>query len=554
MPAAYQHFRTRLQIEQTRLLNWGEKLGLVEELLDHPSQTLQLNRNLIIDILLEIQASFKSCVKVTSKYDRHVRAQEISTIPIVNGAKNSFLERTLARFDSPAKLSARLQWALIKQDQFEKLIEQLIELNDRIEGFLDRNTLEDLRLMQQKSNLMLLQLTAQISQLQILAGALQLPGKSGVNVRPGLSRSFTLEGSANADADQALLASLASFKALELSSEIATDAAEMMLVSREDLSITSVPISGSRILTTFHNQPVWVEWRDSIGYSRPQTELDMIIQDRVAKLAALLGSSMKPSAFRAPKCLGYFRDEKGDDEPRYGLIYEPPNPSVTDLRTMTSLRDLLDSTPPPSLNKRVALACVLSESLLYLHAVNWLHKGVRSESVLFFPEGKNGSTDGALLSDLVLAGFDCARPDLLEELTIRNPSNVQQDMYRHPSLLQHNSGTTYQKSYDIYSLGIVLTEIALWSPVENIAKIPLGTKAARSRVLGIRETLLSSTIEASLCERVGENYTHAVLACLKGGEAVGVMAGADEGQPGTGARMQQVFFEDILARLRNIKL
>lgn len=162
MPAAYQHFRTRLEIEQTRLLNWGEKLGLVEELLDHPSQILQLNRNLILDVLLEVQSSFKSCIKMTAKYDVHVRPQAVPTGALVNKVKMSFLERTLARLESPAKLSARLQWAMIKQDHFEKLIGQLIGYNDTIEGFLDRHALEDVRLMQQKSNLMLLQLAAQV--------------------------------------------------------------------------------------------------------------------------------------------------------------------------------------------------------------------------------------------------------------------------------------------------------------------------------------------------------------------------------------------------------
>lgn len=552
MPAAYQHLCTRLKIEQTRLLIWGEKLGLVEELLDHPSQILQLNRNLIIDILLEVQASFKSCVKVTSKYDMHVRSQQVPSGTAINRAKPSYLERTLARLESPAKISARLQWAMIKQDRFEKLIEQLIDFNDRIEGFLDRNALEDLRLMQQKSNLMLLQLTAQVGQLQILAGALQLSGKPEVNSRPGLSKSSTLEG--NVDADQTLLASLASFKALQLS--LGTGAAKSMLVSRKDLLIDSAPISGSRILTTFHNKPVWVEWRDSIGYPRPRPDLDLIIEDRVAKLAALLSLSTKPLAFRAPECLGYFRGDEGDDEPRYGLIYEAPNSSLSSLSTMISLRELLSSVPSPSLNKRVALACILSESLLYLHAVNWLHKGVRSESVLFFPQRASDLVDDALLSGLVLSGFDCSRPDLPEELTLRNVSNIHHDMYRHPSLLEHSSGsgTRSRKSHDIYSLGVILTEIALWSPIENIADIPLGTKAARSRILGIRDTLLKPEIGNLLGERVGQNYTYAVSACLKGGEAVGVVAGADEGQPETGARMQEVFFEDILARLQNIKL
>ncbi|KAF7512715.1 hypothetical protein GJ744_000282 [Endocarpon pusillum] len=502
MPAAYQHFRTRLQIEQTRLLTWGEKVGLVEELLDYPSQILQFNRNLILDILLEIQASFKSCIEVTSKYEVHVRSRELPTGSTVNKVKTSFLERTLARLESPAKVSARLQWAMIKQDHFEKLIGQLVSYNDRIEGLLDRHALEDLRHMQQKSNLMLLQLTAQVSQLQILAGALQLSGNPEFDVRPGLSSSSTLVGSA--DTDQTLLASHAAFKALQLSAEIGADVARKMLISREDLNIDSALMSGSRILTTFYDKPVWVEWRDSICDPRTPSELGLIIQDRVAKLAALLSLSTKPPAFRAPKCIGYFRDDEYEKEPRYGLICETPNSSLTTLTTMFSLRDLFSSIPSPSLNKRIALACTLSESLLYLHAVNWLHKGIRSDSILFFPLSKSDPADNPFLLTPLLSGFDFSRPDLPEELTFRNPSNIQHDMYRHPSLLQHysGSGTRSQKSHDIYSLRVVLTEIALWSPIETIAKIPVGNKAARSRVLGIREILLTSVIENLICERV----------------------------------------------------
>jgi hypothetical protein len=38
MPKKFEHLRTRLNIEEARLLNWGENVGLVEELLDRPSQ------------------------------------------------------------------------------------------------------------------------------------------------------------------------------------------------------------------------------------------------------------------------------------------------------------------------------------------------------------------------------------------------------------------------------------------------------------------------------------------------------------------------------------
>lgn len=82
MPNAYQHLRVRLRAEQIRLLKWGEKIGFVEELLDKPSQALGLNRNLIIDILLEIQAVFRDSLQIQGRFDKFVpsRASPIEVV------------------------------------------------------------------------------------------------------------------------------------------------------------------------------------------------------------------------------------------------------------------------------------------------------------------------------------------------------------------------------------------------------------------------------------------------------------------------------------------
>lgn len=70
MPTRYQHLRVRLRIEQTRLLNWGERVGLVEDLLATPSKVLQLRRNLFLDLLLEMQALFKECADVVQPFEK----------------------------------------------------------------------------------------------------------------------------------------------------------------------------------------------------------------------------------------------------------------------------------------------------------------------------------------------------------------------------------------------------------------------------------------------------------------------------------------------------
>src|SRR5436189_4382105 len=117
MPSQYRHLRTRLRIEQTRLVTWAEKVGLVQELLEEPSRTLSMNKNLIMDILLEIQAAFKSVVKISTVYDQVVPQQEL----VAKGSSRSqisILRRTLDHIEKPSKLIARLEWAMIKQGNF----------------------------------------------------------------------------------------------------------------------------------------------------------------------------------------------------------------------------------------------------------------------------------------------------------------------------------------------------------------------------------------------------------------------------------------------------
>ena len=121
MPAAYRFLRVRLRIEQSRLLRWGEKVGLAEEFLDNPSRVLQLNRNLIFDILLEIQALFKKTVKIQAKFGSLVLDKDLPdcTQPAMQTSETSFLKNTLNSFNKLLQVPMRLQWSLIKHEQFK---------------------------------------------------------------------------------------------------------------------------------------------------------------------------------------------------------------------------------------------------------------------------------------------------------------------------------------------------------------------------------------------------------------------------------------------------
>ena len=45
----------------------------------------------------------------------------------------------------------------------------------------------------------------------------------------------------------------------------------------------------------------------------------------------------------------------------------------------------------------------------YLHSVNWVHKGIQSDNILFLLTGDDALKDGALVSPMI-SGFEFSRP------------------------------------------------------------------------------------------------------------------------------------------------
>ena len=543
MPVAYEHLRTCLGIEQTRCLNWGEKVGLVEELLDQPSTFLRLNYNLVSDILLEVQQAFRSCVNVTEKYDPIVAASSPTSGLMVSGSRGSnFREKTLSFWRKGGRVAARVEWAMIKKGSFEELIKKLIHLNDRIESFLDRNTLDDLRQAQAQSNLMLLQVTEGIGQLRNLIAAVRFQQTFRPDISQSISRSATL---VDEDGQMDSMISLAAFKARALELNKVTTQASKLELRMNDLAFIE-PSIGPRPFAELRGRKVWVEWRESLE------ELDAIpaykkeLADRVKELAAILASPNKPPSFRAPDCIGYFLDNSATTQ-KYALVYDWPLGNSAKGARIMSLRDAFATGLRVSLNARISLACHLAESLLHLHAVNWLHKGFRSDCILF-PATSEWDFN---FSDVLISGFEFSRPALPDATTITHVFPVEQDLYRHPDLLEPEPARS-KKSYDIYSLGLVLAEIALWQPIEKIT----GLEVRRSRLQKVKERMLDEVLGVFylIAERIGDIYAKVVHRCIAGGEWLGVDPGATEEDPEVAADLQRVFHIEIVSKLRTLKV
>jgi len=547
MPAAYQHHRLRMRIEQTRFLEWGDKVGLIEEALDRSSRVLHLNRNLLVDLLLEVQALFKSCAAMGSKYDPIVNLKEPvfagSETPSQGGPPNktdTLMRKTLGIFEKTKELPERLQWAMVKQKDFETLISRLIGYNDSIENLLDKVTMKDLQISQYQTNLAMLQLNDKVDQLMDISRAMKIPSQSPVShTMTSISQGIgAAAGYAEATADVVLLAE---FKAQLNSKDDSNE--ELKPLNFKSLRLGSIKANRSEAI--YEGNAVWVEWKEGSREANEQASLSLDILRRVQKLAILLKLPNKPPQFRAPMCVGYLEDH---NDRRYGFVYEKP-PAVSPSTPPVSLLELLTAGRRPSLTRRIALANALARCLMYLHSVNWLHKGFRSSNIVFFPESDHEPDYGVP----ILAGFDYARPDSVGELTEAAPSYSEHDIYRHSSTLGVNR-ERYSKSHDIYSLGVVLIEVAFWQQIHTFLELPVSQRPSDKTIRAARRTLRSDNTFKELEGLVGETYKGVVERCILGGHHIGLKEGSDETDQHVGADIQKVFSEEIVDKLGMIRL
>ena len=314
MPADYHHLRIRLKIEQERLLHWGEKVGLEQERLKNPSRLLQQNGNLIIDIMLEMQATFRETIKIEGTYDQYLPqpASEDSTPPESSSSTDKMLKKTLRFLERVPQMKSRLAWAMVKEDKFKALIDRLIGHNTYIEGLLDNVAMEQLQFMQQQTYMALLQLNSNVAELKELSSAIQIKTSAST---PSLHIS---NDTSEHDCSRTSFARLAEFKAQQIALDEET-------LEMEPIESTKVQVVESddetRSEGIYQSERIWIEWKDCDSGNDLGSDWNKTIEKRIKKLAILLSSDKKPEQFGAPHCLGYFNE----DGERYGFLYQKPS-------------------------------------------------------------------------------------------------------------------------------------------------------------------------------------------------------------------------------------
>lgn len=274
-------------------------------------------------------------------------------------------------------------------------------------------------------------------------------------------------------------------------------------IQGEDLSGYPVPANledeygtaGGRSWGQDDGNSVMVEWKP---YRVLQGQDAIRLAGRNDILAKMLHALPKPDELRILHCKGYFDDVANR---KYGFVFEFP---ASNSEGSITLNKLLNKPPPerlPSLRQRYHLAYQISLTLLILLTTGWLHKGIRSHNILFVH-----NNDDVQWGSPFLCGFAYARPDKPDELSEKLEHSERFNVYRHP-LAQGQPREGYRKAFDIYSVGVLLFEIATWRPA-----FLLWTHDAAH----FRTELCKPSNKSRIAHSMGVDYRDAMLRCLDG--------------------------------------
>jgi serine/threonine protein kinase len=291
---------------------------------------------------------------------------------------------------------------------------------------------------------------------------------------------------------------------------------------------------------------VWLNWQ----VSHADTGNDpQVACSPIEELAALL-MAPKPEELCVPCCLGYcVRKIDGLTTP--GLVFEYPTLPGAQSR-LCSLLQVMHETSKPSLTHRVVLAQKLVQCLLYLHSVNWLHKGIRSENIFLSPS----STGGYDLRQPILTGFDHSRRAWFNQGTNEVPRIGSMEVYSHPDAQSQGPKTAFRKTFDIYSLGLVLLEIGVWRPISTIMGFTIKSNVEPNDTAKVQQRLLEDepTILDVLKAEAGEWYTEAVRFCVAARDSFNISPMDQETSTATAIMIQREYNDKVVKALRRIQV
>ena len=506
------HLALKYEIERQKTVLWGDEHGASSEQNSPLLKESKATRTLIAGILAELRAAHDLAAKYVDRYDM----EQVKTAPVdIDGSMaiggDAVTNMKVLR-DARVQKSKFL-WATSHKAKFTEIVMRMQSLNEDLSGLTRSDNTESLanalssyllpQLQNSLSLVALQQADTTLDPLLVLSARLKQLQNDPMREVAGKAKILTIGDDFTPDNDQKLASRQYGSSKLDDDNTIA--------------------------------HPSWIEWKTIKTDDSNAEEIAL----RVKALATILAAP-KPKEFRIPPCGGLFTSTASVTNPatgparKFGFMYRWPDSSYDPTMRPKTLRDLITSeeSEMPLLDDRFALAYSLASAISMFHATGWLHKAFRSDNILFF--FKNGTP---CISSPYISGFESARPAKEASLEMRHTGQPELDLYYHPDVTLKG----FNRVRDIYSLGVVLFEIARWAALST--DVPEATgKPLQYMTPGEIRTEIENSIPA-LGAQMGSSYRDAVEACIKGD--FGAVANDDD----DGETLARMFFARVLKRL-----
>ncbi|CAD6446648.1 dbeea0d6-1fc2-480d-83de-0d180f986e3f-CDS [Sclerotinia trifoliorum] len=488
----------KIKIEEMRLLVWGREWGVLEgrfeeELKREEGIGNERMRGLAMEILSELYRTMTDFQKLRERYgvvEERSGRDEIEGRE--NGERGAEIEKGgfgLGKLSLRSELSKRVKWVIGDKEKFTVLLQDLKDYNDGLEQLFPPSRLATLH--RTWTNELLQGAHRDLGKLKMLETA-----SSGVY--PALNVSANLK-QLRINLDEKETKNFKPTYTLKIQRHA-------LVVKNANMARIHGQYKNSSLV---ESQEIIVEW---VEYDREDLDARLNHLRRIDDLARMIHSaSDRHPDLHTIDCLGYTDDSTSS---RYGLIYHSPS-SASSSSTLNALITSSDFRTP-DLGDRFKLAHTLSVALWSLHSLDWLHKNLCSSNILFFPSAYTKSPGISKERDNVpnistpyLLGFDASRPDHMGEMSIASRNPTAADLHRHPLSLHSPScpRKQYCKSFDIYSLGLILLEIGLWKTLQMYHKPHYSAERFRDKIV-------VQNLVPGLGSKVGRGYKEVVERCL----------------------------------------
>ena len=511
-------FRIGLEVQRYRLVKWGEKVGLLEGM----TQNERVHWDLATSILEQLSSFLTSAGQLSRRYSLVVTEEDVEEsekeragLPPKQG-----LAKVLARLKPEVYTASsriiqssngtikRLRWASVGKDKGKRILDEISKLIDHLELLLDsadqeRRAIEDGRLL--RDLVSFATTTVEAGQVRDIIGESPNQDNKEAIREAAWAKQVRLVIGADKREDEVQPKSASETRAFM----------PQLRVFRKPLQ----PWQGGTLrkqgieFAMYKDKQVLVQWKVAEGTEWAKYE------ENTKRLAVLL-MSLSHQSFRALPCDGYY---PAMSQGRHGVIFAMPGEGSA--WAMKNLKELVAKEKYVSLSRRIAICRALAQAVLQLHTSGWMHKSLRPENIVFFaPEGSDN--EAFLRGDPYIMGYDYARPDSAGAAAITQlpETELLAELYRHPDA-RGSLRQTYQKRFDMYALGCVLIELAMWESLVDLHS-RLASKDLRAaftlaatandvvEVPSMQDLINGSQVAEAIQHQVGETFVDAVMTCL----------------------------------------